>query len=383
MRRESPAPINYVIVVVVAYIAYILPCLLHREPKPVQPPVISPPPIPSATPVVAEPTPTTEPPEVIKSPEPTIQIPEPVIDETPKENEKIDEPEVNQTIPEPEINQTIQEQEENQTIDEPEINQTAPEPEINQTIEEPEENKTIEEPEIRIPIDELKFNEMIEQWEKIASEINETITNFSQFQNVLKEKLENLSKELKKTLEINTEHKNSQQYDKKLLDQFIIEAFQKRMKNDEELPLLLISAKSDTAAKGTKILPRLLRSDPNDGFKDKIDLVNEKLCIEGKSANFSYWSPYVATAQRFTLEYPSIDSKSVKSFNITAYIDNKIVFNSSKFDVKNNKQEFVLDHPISFRRITIVATNNSPDNEICIGVLKAYAPTRLGSDKNE
>ncbi|OHT16031.1 hypothetical protein TRFO_13519 [Tritrichomonas foetus] len=356
------------------YLAYIIPCFFShpkkvcpdetiphnetvrptRTPKPTEKPIPTPEPTIESTP---EPTPETTP-EI--TPETTPEItpePTPIVTSTPKPEQ------TPETTPTP-----------------------VPTPTPTPT---PTPIKTPEPQVIILPVDlpqefldEVKefketTEENIEKLQKHSQEISQNIKNIDGKLNDISQKVDADSK----TLEDLQNGHNIKLPKDDLFTNTITSTLDLHKKTDKGQKLILVNMKSPIETIGVRALDQMLKMSPGDRYDNEIQ-PNHKdglTCINGKTANFTYWTQYPLWTNSIEIEYPTNSVSNIRQLKIVAKLDGKTVFASNVINVDKSKIQFKFDKPIRFRELVIVALQNNGGNEVCIGTMSSFDPPRIGN----
>ena len=154
-----------------------------------------------------------------------------------------------------------------------------------------------------------------------------------------------------------------------------------RIKQDEEIPLVLVSAASRVQEKGTQALHKLWSRDRDNRFEDEIPRDEKGLvCVRGSRANFTFWAPYPMWATDFHIMHKRMSASTINEFKIVAFLDKQVVYESEVVKVMGTESHVSSKTPVRFRKLVVVALQSFGGNdgsEICVADMKAFAAPRI------
>jgi hypothetical protein len=142
------------------------------------------------------------------------------------------------------------------------------------------------------------------------------------------------------------------------------EALELRARQDEAIPLLLRSIKSDRAGRGKRAIR---------GLRVETIAADEGLfCIDGTRANFTFWNQYPIWAQVFRI--PRMSGAS--QVKLSLLLEGRCVWESEVVSVEA-PVVFRAEEPIRFRRARLLVTGPEGATRLCITNPDVSAPARI------
>ncbi|KAH0785836.1 hypothetical protein GPJ56_010236 [Histomonas meleagridis] len=144
-------------------------------------------------------------------------------------------------------------------------------------------------------------------------------------------------------------------------------------------PLILTSIISKEEIRGVNKLTRMLRKDPNNRVMDEIHPEEGLRCVNGTSANFTFWSQFPTDISSIEIDYPYETNSKISIFKVVGYLESEPVCDSGNFTMEGTKTKVTFGNkPVKIKTFTLYAFSNAGDEKkICIGNVTAVSPSYI------